>query len=369
LNSRRANATLEAMIGNVVILAGGSGTRLWPASRVGLPKQFLEIGGGRSLLQRAVERALALAPSGRIVVVTHAGQAQAAREHARAVLPPTALASFAVLAEPEARNTAPAVAYACAWLAARGGAQLPIAVLAADHVIEPRDRFAAAASRAADLAATGRLVVFGVRPLRPDTGYGYLEAGPPVPGGLEVRRFHEKPDAERARAYLRAGTYYWNSGMFVFEPAVFLEEARALAPQVVAPLQGAPAALAGEPVDSVVEPPEALRAAYRDIPSISIDYAVMEKSHRVAMVPAEFEWSDVGTWDEVARLGGGSGLAASVDASGNYVLSDIPVALAGVSDLLVVIRNGAALVCRRNGSQLVRGVVDKLKADGRTDLL
>ncbi len=354
------------MIQHVVILAGGSGTRLWPASREGSPKQFLDLGSGRSLLQQALARALGLRPAGRVLVVTHESQAQAVLKQARALRAP----GLAVLAEPAARNTAPAIAYACAWLEARGEGDAPLLVLAADHIIEPPERFAAAVARAAALAAGGRLVVFGVRPDRPETGYGYIEAGERLGEGLLVRSFHEKPDAEGARRYLESGGYYWNSGMFAFTAGSFLEEADALAPWLSAPFRRARAALAkGKPRRGIVAPAAGLRGIYGGLRSISIDYAIMEKSRRAAMVEADFAWSDVGSWDEVARVARPQGELARAGGDGNFVLSDIPVALAGVSGLIVVVRNGVCLVCRAGSSQLVREVVEQVKGKGRSELL
>ena len=362
------------MIHHVVILAGGSGTRLWPASRAQSPKQFLALGSGRSLFQQTLQRALGLQPAGRVLVVTHESQAQAVRAQAQAMQAAPGAGGagqrLAILAEPDARNTAPAIAYACAWLEARGEGDAPLMVLPADHVIEPQERFAAAARESAALASGGRLVVFGVRPTRPETGYGYIEAGDKLDRGFLVRSFHEKPDEETARRYLKSGGFYWNSGMFTFTARSFLDQAIALATDLAFPFAQARAELALlEPDNGVVPAGEALRALYRGLKAISIDFAIMEKSRKVAMVVADFEWSDVGSWDEVARVGRPRGELASVQGEDNFVLSDIPVALAGVSGLIVVIRDGVALVCRKGSSQLVRDVVEGVKASGRSDLL
>ena len=363
------------MVKHVVIMAGGSGTRLWPASRADAPKQFIDLGtSGGSLFQQTLARALGLHPAGRVLVVTHESQVPAAREQAAAALAAAGGAGagrrLAILPEPEARNTAAAICCACAWLEARGEGGAPLLVLAADHAIEPQDAFAAAVERAAGLAAGGRLVVFGVRPTRAETGYGYIEAGEPLGDGFVVRSFHEKPDQATARGYLEAGRFYWNSGMFTFSPATFLEEASAVAPAVARPFVEARAALARlEPRDGLIGDDGTLRGLYAALPSIAVDYAVMEKSRRLAMVQADFQWSDVGSWDEVARLGRPRGELASAQAGGNYVLSDIPVAIAGVSDLIVVVRNGVCLVCRRGSSQLVREIVDQVRKKGPAGLL
>jgi mannose-1-phosphate guanylyltransferase/mannose-6-phosphate isomerase len=277
------------MIQHVVILAGGSGTRLWPASKASSPKQLIDLGtgSGGSLFQQTLARAIGLGPSGRVLVVTHESQAAAVREQARAA---GAGRRLAVLSEPEARNTAPAICCACAWLEARGEAGGPLLVLPADHAIEPQDRFAAAVEAAAELAAGGRLVVFGVRPTRPETGYGYIEAAEALGRGFVVRSFHEKPDEATARRYLDAGRFYWNSGMFTFTAAAFLEEAQRHAPAVARPFARGRAGLARLEVrDGVVGDDGTLRAIYAGLPSIAVDYAVMEKSRSIAMVSADFE--------------------------------------------------------------------------------
>ena len=353
------------MVKHVIIMAGGSGTRLWPASRRSTPKQFLDLGQGRSLFQATLERSMALAPEGMILVVTHQSQVQAIIEQAAAADP----GRLVVLPEPIARNTAPAVAYACAFLAAAGEAEASVIVLASDHDIRPVERFRQDVAAAAELAAAERLVVFGIPPTRPETGYGYVESGTREGSGFLVQSFHEKPTPERAGEYLEAGTFFWNSGMFVFRVGTFLEEARRHAPEVAGPLEEVPYPAPQAAGVSVIPVTDALTAAYERLPAISIDYAIMERSDRVAMIRARFDWSDVGSWDEVARIAGDGGAAVSIDSEGSYVYADVPVALAGVKDLIVVVRDGVVLVCGKGSSQLVRGVVDRLKEAGPEDLL
>ena len=238
-------------------------------------------------------------------------------------------------------------------------------------MISPVKRFAADAEAACRLAREGRLVCFGVPPTRPETGYGYLEAGAPLAGGFAVRSFREKPDAATAAEYLGSGSYYWNAGMFCFTTGAFLA---ALAEHVPA--------IAGAFEAASSLDPDALAPVYEALPKISIDYAVMEKSRDVAVVPASFGWTDVGSWDEAAVLvetaaadaRTGPGAAGTVpvvrvESDGCFVDSELPVVLCGVSGLHVVVRNGRVLVCRRGASQLVKEAVDAAAAAGYREML
>jgi mannose-1-phosphate guanylyltransferase len=268
-----------------------------------------------------------------------------------------------VLAEPAARNTAPAIALGIEFLRRRHGLAETVIVLTADHLIRPLEVFAEDVAMAGRLAARGSLVVFGVQPRMANTGYGYLEAGESLAEGFRVRRFREKPDQAAAESYLAAGNYYWNSGMFVFTSKSFLDEFARQAPDMAAAVAGlgfeeeAPgngmrmARLAGSG-----------RAVYAGLQSISFDYAVMEKCGQAALVPARFEWNDVGSWDEVSGLVAGDNCVRSVGGSGNFVLSDLPVGLCGVSDLIVVVSNGRVLVCSKGASQSVRDLASQVES-------
>ncbi|MDR1179035.1 MAG: mannose-1-phosphate guanylyltransferase, partial [Spirochaetales bacterium] len=290
----------------IVILAGGSGTRLWPASTAENPKQFLSLGGGESFLRQTAWRGLAVNPGAGIVVVTHRRYLEATIRE----LAPCAEsgADITVLPEPEGRNTAPAIAFAALYLKTRFGPDDRALILSADHLIRPLEVFAADAGKAAELGALGRIAVFGIPPEDANTGYGYIEAGEPVGPGFRVISFKEKPDAVTAGAYLAAGNYYWNSGMFLFSLKTLEEEFAAHAPDVYEPFQGlAEKAGAGSRIVEGVRvwgEGSALREVYEHLPSISVDYAVMEKSAKAAVVKAGFEWNDVGSWDEAARLYG-----------------------------------------------------------------
>ncbi|MDR1626516.1 MAG: mannose-1-phosphate guanylyltransferase [Spirochaetia bacterium] len=342
----------------IVILAGGSGTRLWPASTPEKPKQFLSLGGAESFLRLTARRGLAVNPKAEIVVVTHLRYLDATIRE----LAPCARsgAAITVLPEPESRNTAPAIAFAALYLKRKLGPQARALILSADHLIRPQEVFAADAEKAARLGALGYIAVFGIPPADANTGYGYIEAGEELGPGFRVRSFREKPDAAAAARYLAGGNYYWNSGMFLFSLKTLEEEFAAHAPDVHKPFLGL--AQNAPPGEGRMEEGVrvwgeggALRAAYEKLPSISVDYAVMEKSAKAAMVKAGFEWNDVGSWDEAGRLYGDEAPAVfAADASGNRVFSDIPVALCGVRDLVVVIRDGRALVMKKGSSQLVR---------------
>jgi len=378
------------VVQNVVILAGGSGTRLWPASRRGFPKQFLNFGGELSLFQQTLKRALYLQVTGSILVVSHHSQVEEIirqisqmlehKEARPADVPPVLL-----LAEPEGKNTAPAIAFACSVISRMTGENSSLLVLAADHLIEPLSVFKADVEKAALLAEAGYLVTFGIPPERPETGYGYLERGGKLSVGFLVKRFKEKPDQAAAQQFLRQGGHFWNSGMFAFKADTFFEELMTWSPEIAAPFlknfegSGGTGQIVVDRGKGIqVYSPEAfLPAVYRGIPSVSVDFALMEKSSKCAMVEATFGWSDVGSWDEAARLFGGAehsgkggqGRIFSVDSRGNYIFTDIPVALAGVSDLIVVVKNGTLLICRRGESQLVKEVVSLVEEEGGGKLL
>lgn len=361
-----------------LILAGGSGTRLWPASRAAAPKQYLSFDGGPSYLQQALLRARA-AGSDLIVVVTGEEQLPAVAAQCAALETAAHAAGDAapcyLLGEPAARNTGPAVALGARFVAqlrpAAAAEDAALLVLSSDHAIAPLAAFAADVGAARRLARRGWLTTFGIRPTRPETGYGYLELGAALEDGYQVAAFREKPDRATAARFLAAGGFLWNAGLFLFPLQLLRRELRRCAPEIAAPLEraavAAPDAAAG-PGPAAVAPSAELRAVYRELPAISIDYALMERSRRVAAVRASFQWSDVGSWDELARVSRGDEPAAAAEARGNAVFSELPVALAGVDDLIVVVKNGVVLVTRKGRTQLVREVVAGLR-ERRPELL
>jgi mannose-1-phosphate guanylyltransferase/mannose-6-phosphate isomerase len=353
-----------------VILSGGSGTRLWPLSRQSRPKQFLALTGARSLLQDTVTRVQSVRDCAAPIVVSN-------QEHRFMVaeqLHELGVRPAAQLLEPVGRNTAPAVA-AAALHVLESDPHAILLVLPSDHVIGDGAAFGEAVARAARAAAANYLVTFGVRPSEPNTGYGYIERAEALPGQKEVhriRQFVEKPDLENARNYLASGRFLWNSGMFVFLARRYLEELQRLQPEI---LQAAQATLAAAVRD--LDFIRLDRTAFERSPSLSIDYAVMEKTDAGAVVEAHFPWSDVGSWSALWDIGG-------KDAAGNVVHGDVHtrgarncylwseerllVAL-GVRDLMVIETGDALLVADRARAQEVREVVQELQQRKRTEHL
>jgi mannose-1-phosphate guanylyltransferase/mannose-1-phosphate guanylyltransferase/mannose-6-phosphate isomerase len=379
------------MIDDCLIMAGGSGARLWPVSSSKKPKQFLPAAkdGTESFFSLSLERALRVVAEsgGRVIVIVGktglpfvitACSALSAAEKKRLVLIP----------EPEAKNTAPAIACAIAYAGKTGGWNRTMLVLTCDHIIKPLDTFLKDANAAAQFAEQDRLVVFGISPSRPETGYGYIETAEKFAGDVyDVAAFCEKPNRETAEQFFASKKYFWNLGMFAFRCEFLAEEYRRLAADVSSPFENLP------PPDKksytkmkglcVLNAWAGLDKAYNQARRISFDYAIAEKCAQTVMIHAAFDWIDVGSWDDYARLLSGD-FAVDSDANkdvytagtdGCFVDSDIPVALAGVDDLIVVIRSGkdgsppAALITRKGKTQLVQDIVEKIKQAGRTEIL
>jgi len=355
-----------------VIMAGGSGTRFWPWSRGARPKQLLPLCSSTSMLKDTVTRVSHLVPLENVVIVTGAKIRQSVRRD----LPN--LRSDQILCEPVGRNTAACIAWAAAEIARRSPDAV-MAVLPADHVVAPLDVFVDDLHGAIVAADENRcLVTLGVPPTRPETGYGYLRAGNAIPsqrtGGRlrSVAAFHEKPTESRAKRFLRQGNYFWNSGMFAWRCDTILEEIARYLPELARGMR----ALEVRRIRGRL-PARALAAAYPSLPSISIDHGVMEKSRRVAMVPARFEWNDIGSWDAVGAIwpqdlahNATRDPLVAIDARGNVVATrGKPVALLGVSNLAVVDAGDAILVCPRNRAQDVRAIVAAVQRAGLGRLL
>lgn len=331
-----------------VILCGGAGTRLWPASRPERPKQFIDLASDLSLFEETVARVQPLVSGGGGLVVVagldHRGHVEQQLEKAGV--------SATVLLEPEGRDSAAAMAAAAAWIAGQDPEGVALFV-ASDHHIPDGAAFRAAAVAGAEAARAGRIVTFGVRPTEPSSAYGYIH--PERPGLSPVKAFVEKPDRETAERYIAEG-FLWNSGNFTVGARTLLNELDAFAPDVAA------AARAAVPEDAsgVILLGDAFRAA----PRISIDYAVMEKSRIVSVLPVEFRWSDLGAWDAVAATGQGSRGLWIGDGDGlNLVRAaeGMVVATAGVSDLAIIAEPDAVLVCHLSRSQEVKGLVERLR--------
>jgi mannose-1-phosphate guanylyltransferase/mannose-6-phosphate isomerase len=352
-----------------VVLSGGSGTRLWPVSREAFPKPFMKLGGELSLLQRTLARCLPLADGGRAAIVTNKEYLFKTREEIDR-LPSARGNAVTQLLEPIGRNTAPAIAIAALWAedVAPGATLL---VLPADHLIPDEAAFQASARAAAALASSGALVLFGIHPTGPETGFGYIETGAAVAGSdaRRVQRFVEKPDAARALEFLQAGTFVWNSGMFCFTARAILAALEAHAPDVLGQARAAWSASRAGATDERVVLDAAAFGACRDV---SIDYAVMERAAEVMVLPTRFAWSDIGSWKAVAEqfvpdADGNTtvGEAMFVDAHNTHVQSeDRLVAAVGVDNLLVVDTPDALLVASKDASQQVKEIVARLKSRG-----
>jgi mannose-1-phosphate guanylyltransferase len=352
-----------------VVMAGGVGSRFWPWSRGGRPKQLLPLAGERSMLADTVARLEGLVPVENVFVVT----GRRLRREVLRQLP--SLEAANVLAEPVGRNTAPCIGWATLEVRRRREDAL-VVVLPADHVIRPNEAFRRDIARAFEVADQRRcLVTFGIPPTHPATGYGYIRAG----AGLDsaeparaVEAFVEKPGLEVAREYVAGGRHYWNSGMFVWRADVLWEELAMHLPALADSL----AVLVGKRRRGAVQS-GALTETFPTLESVSIDVGVLERSARVAMMPTSFDWFDIGSWDAVADLWerDDHGNASRdplivVDATGNVVATTgKPVALLGVRDLVVVDAGDALLVCPRDRCQDVRAVVDELRRLGLGRLL
>jgi mannose-1-phosphate guanylyltransferase len=353
-----------------VILAGGKGKRFWPFSRARKPKQFLDITGAGSMIALTFERLREFVPPERILLLTVAEQVELVRKELPDIPPRN------IFAEPVGRNTAPSLAVAAALAAHRGGDE-PLLCCPADHIIENADAFRALVTAAGDIAAGDDvLVTFGITPDRPATGYGYIEAGRKMGKSGDqsffyVEKFHEKPDGERAESYLERGGYYWNSGIFLWRPSVFLKAWRRFLPEGVGPLEGIAGAFDRPDLESVVG------NQYPHMPAISVDYGILERADNVVVGPADLGWNDVGSWDALFDIlpgdekgNVGAGTMELVDSSGNLFFNPNGVTAAvGVDDMIVVVEGSTVLVCRRGQSEKVRDLLESIEAKGDAKLL
>ena len=349
-----------------VILAGGSGTRFWPRSRHHTPKQLCRIGSAsHTLVEGTLQRLEGWIPPERRILVTHQDQLEQTK----------AICGDRVgiyLAEPKACNTACALTLAALEIQKRNQAGVMVS-LHADHVIQNQIAFHTTVDLAIATARQGFLTLLGIVPQYPETGYGYIEQGDPLPGdssGFSVASFREKPELAIAKDYLVSGRFFWNSGIFIWTVSTFLQEVSAYIPQVIAPLVAV-----GAKFDEV--PFSKWEAAYNQVPSISIDHGILEKSQHIAVIPARFDWLDVGSWGAMNRVTAGDaqgnllfGDGVLLDCKKTTLDTDCPfVAAVGVEDLVVVVSQGAVLVCAKDRDQDVKKIVDYLRAKGREDLL
>jgi mannose-1-phosphate guanylyltransferase/mannose-6-phosphate isomerase len=346
-----------------VILSGGAGTRLWPVSRRAHPKPFMKLVDGESLAEKTFRRAVNVADGHPVLTVTSRDYFFYTRDLYDEVEGEAHEHPF--LLEPTGRNTAPAIALAALYLKDRLGPEALMLVLPADHLIRDEQTFQAAVAEARALAARGYLVTFGIHPTHPETGYGYIRKGERIDGsaGHDVAAFVEKPDDETAQAYVDSGDYDWNSGMFCFGAGAFLDALLQHAPEVAEQAQACWAAM-----DGGQNPMEIPLDRFLECPSISIDYAVMEKADNCAVVGGDFGWSDIGSWKAMSELYESDeagnridGKAVMVESRNCFVQGeDRLVAAVGVNDLVIVDTGDAVLVADRDRAQDVKAVVTQL---------
>ena len=348
-----------------VIMAGGSGTRFWPLSRETMPKQLLKIGSEQTMLQQTAQRIMPLVPHERILIVTHGGLLRDISAQLESSFGGSW--SNSIIVEPEAKNTAPALGLAALHIS-RIDPNAIMVVLAADHFIRKSDLFLDAIKLAASAAEKDYLVTLGIKPGRPETGYGYIRSGAPIDlagtkGVFKVSAFVEKPDIATATKYIAGGDYFWNSGMFVWKVGTFLREIERLQPELHSGLQKIRNSIGSGNEADVAQ------IVFSTLKPVSIDYAVMEKTDRAAVIPVDIGWSDVGSWTALDEV-------TDKDAAGNIIAGNVIdlgsrdsviyadqrlVATIGLHDAIVVDTPDATLVCSKDRAQDVKKVVDELK--------
>jgi mannose-1-phosphate guanylyltransferase/mannose-6-phosphate isomerase len=346
-----------------VILAGGIGSRFWPLSRATTPKQLLSVVGDESLLETTIKRLSPLVPPEKVYVVTNEEQAELIRLHlsydGKESLSP------GYIVEPTGRNTAPAIGLAALRLMEKDPGAV-MAVLPADHIIGEGGRFRALLDKAAILAQKDHLVTFGVRPTSPETGYGYIKSAAPLEDNeaeaFHVERFVEKPDRARAESYLASGGYYWNAGIFICKAARILEEMKTHVPSIHEKLME-------------IKAGADMTAAYEAMESISIDNAILENASGVVVIPADFTWSDMGSWNSFAEILGPDkngnvikGRVVDLGSANSVILGcNRVVAAIGLEDMILIDTPDATLVCPKDRAQDVKAVVEVLKERGYTE--
>jgi len=342
----------------IIILAGGGGSRLFPLSRTNYPKQFLKLNGNKSLLELTIDRFAPLVKPSDMVIVTNRDYVHLVEKE----LITSNAQEAHILLEPMGRNTAPAIAFAVRYCIDRLGCEKDevLFVTPADHLISPVEKFIANVRLAVGLAESHKIVTLGIKPDTPETGYGYIKAGKPYGYGFSVDSFREKPDRATAEAYLAAGGYYWNSGMFVFTIGCFLEELKAH--------QGDLYALTAAGL-------EEMQANFAQMPNISFDYAIAEKSKQVVMLPFLAKWNDIGSWDAVYDVldkdtdgNAFQGDCLQIECSNTLMLGKSRlIAGIGLEDILVVETGDAIVVAKKGESQKVKDLVNELKANSRLE--
>ncbi|MFN3740428.1 MAG: mannose-1-phosphate guanylyltransferase/mannose-6-phosphate isomerase [Thermodesulfovibrionales bacterium] len=351
-----------------VILAGGSGTRLWPLSRKSYPKQFLKINGAKSLFQQTVERILHISRPEDIIIMTNRDYKFHIIDDIKSLGHKDITQNPEIIIEPVSRNTAPAIALAVKYCMERSGCSGEdiIFVCPSDHIIRPVEKFKEYIEMAKGVAKEGYIITFGIKPNRPDTGYGYIKINSK---GLrsqnrtyfDIERFVEKPNENLAKRFIDEGCYFWNSGMFMFRIDVIMDEMKRHAPDIFEILQ----------MDL-----ENILSHFESMPEISIDYAVMERSKRIALVPVDIYWNDVGSWDSLyeamERDENGNALSGniiSIDTKNSLIFGDRRlVSTIGLEDMLVVETADAILIAKKGETQKVKEIVNRLKMRSRKEV-
>lgn len=355
----------------VVIPAGGGGTRLWPRSRRQTPKQFLDIVSERTMLQETAGRVRALVPPERLFVITNAQHVGPVREQ----LPDVPAGN--IIGEPQGRDSAPAIGLMAALLEKVLGDDTVMVVLPADHVIPGDEHFRAILRLAASVAQDGSLVTLGIPPTGPDIGFGYIQSGDVVTEdqGLtvyKVRQFKEKPERAVAEQYLKDGGYFWNAGMFIVTVRTLRDLYKTHLPQMEAGFAQIVAALGTE------SGPQVLADVFPTLPKISVDYGIAEKADKVAVIPADIGWNDVGSWGRLAEVLSTEhgteniviGHHVGVDTKGALIYSPKRmIATIGLEDIVVIDTHDAILICPKSRAEDVKKIVEELKSRGREDLL
>ena len=351
-----------------IILAGGSGTRLFPLSRKKFPKQFLSFGDNETLLQKTIKRNLkAVNDSNDIVVITNNDYQFHVKNQLKDILGEE---NFNIILEPIGRNTAPAIALAVKYALDKLNADENevLFISPSDHIISPDDAFAQYVQQAEELAKQGYIVTFGINPTKPETGYGYIEADTINPltltnSAYNVKQFHEKPDLKTAQNYLLSGNYYWNSGMFAFSIKTILEEFEQYVPEIFNLIN-----------DQTFEE---LIKDFKEMPDISIDYAVMEKTDKAVILPMNIMWSDVGSWDSAYEVLDKDenqnvkiGNVIDIDTKNSLIMGDERlIATIGIEDMLIVETPDTILIAKKGEGQKVKDLVNILKQNPKTKYL
>lgn len=366
------------MITDVIVMAGGFGERLWPASSSAHPKQFMAVNDAFSFFQESLRRALALRITGKIVVVTRKDIESECVHHIKNLAEKSddwdakkLLGETIVIAEPCPKHTAAAVMTGVELVRKIQPEKKHLfLVLTSDHVITPVENFVFDCKNAACAAENGMFVCFSIVPSQPSTGFGYIKAGVDVSGNgtaFKIEKFEEKPDFETAKKYVESKKYFWNSGMFAFDGDMFLREMKLCTPEVSAAFRhiedGVKPSFRQSDGVYTVKSWKPMEKTYEEVPAVAVDKAVAEKTDKAAVVRATFSWTDVGSWDTFSELckNPRNAKVVQVESGNNFVYSDVPVSLCGVKNLVVVAKNGKILIMEKGKSSLVREAVRQIE--------